>query len=333
MIDWNEPKLKFALRAVQQAACLAADIQQEMVSKALTKEDRSPVTVADFAAQAVVGFLLNQTFPGALLVGEEAADVLRSPGESRTLENVTAYSSRIVPGVNSEDVCNYIDRGVDSPGENYWTLDPIDGTKGFLRKAQYACALAYVEKGSVLLGVLGCPNMTADLQEEIQGEGSLLVASRGGGCWITALRGDLSPGSFSTLFVSERSDPERARLLRSFESSHTNSSQMDSFQQALGGREAPVLMDSQVKYGLLAAGRAEIYLRLLSPGREDYREKIWDQAAGSIIVEEAGGMVTDLDGKGLDFSQGRTLKNNRGICASNGVLHEKALEALWEIRA
>jgi 3'(2'), 5'-bisphosphate nucleotidase len=65
----------------------------------------------------------------------------------------------------------------------------------------------------------------------------------------------------------------------------------------------------------------------------DYREKIWDQAAGSIVVEEAGGIVTDLDGKPLDFSQGRTLKNNRGICASNGALHATALAALKAVKA
>ena len=88
-----------------------------------------------------------------------------------------------------------------------------------------------------------------------------------------------------------------------------------------------------MKYALLASGEGEIYLRLLSPDRMDYREKIWDQAAGSIVVEEAGGMVTDLDGKALDFSRGRTLKDNRGICASNGQLHNEALAVLKKVNA
>ena len=52
-----------------------------------------------------------------------------------------------------------------------------------------------------------------------------------------------------------------------------------------------------------------------------------------MIVEEAGGKVTDLDGKALDFSQGRTLKKNRGICATNGLMHESALNALRKINA
>ena len=228
-------------------------------------------------------------------------------------------------------VCDLIDRGVDAPGERYWTLDPIDGTKGFLRGAQYATALAYVENGVVQLGVLGCPNIRPDLGEDIGGVGSLLVASRGGGSWIAPLRGDLS--SFRPLSVSDQSDTGQARLMRSFESGHTNTSQIDAFQQELGGEAEPVRMDSQVKYALLASGKGEIYLRLLSADRPDYREKIWDQAAGSIIVEEAGGMVTDLNGKDLDFSQGRTLKENRGICASNGQLHADALAALKAVKA
>ena len=333
MINWHDIRVNFALKAVQRATLLASDIQNEMVSEAITKDDRSPVTVADFAAQALVGYLLGRVLPGDLLVGEEKADVLRSPTERETLEIITDFINRLIPDVTPEEVCNYIDRGVDNPGRNYWTLDPIDGTKGFLRGAQYACALAYVEDGVVQLGVLGCPNITPNLKQEKDGEGSILIAVRGKGSWISTLKGDLSPDLFTVMAVSKSSRVEDARLMRSFEAGHTNTSQVDAFQLTLGGNADPVRIDSQVKYALLAAGEGEIYLRLLSPDRTDYKEKIWDQAAGSIIVEEAGGKVTDLDGKDLDFSQGRTLKENRGICATNGLLHNKALEALRAVKA
>jgi 3'(2'), 5'-bisphosphate nucleotidase len=248
------------------------------------------------------------------------------------LERITTFVNRIIPGINPAGVCDSIDRGVDEPGENYWTLDPIDGTKGFLRRAQYATAFAYVEKGRVMLGVLGCPNLTPDLQES-PGGGSLLVASRGGGSWIAPLGAELDGSGFRQLKVSPRSDPEEARLLRSYESGHTDADLIDVFQAELGGKADPVRMDSQAKYALLASGKGEIYLRLLSPAKPDYREKIWDQAAGSIIVEEAGGKVTDLDGRELDFAQGRTLKKNRGICATNGIFHERALQALRAVQA
>lgn len=332
-MDWNKHRIQFALQAVHKAAGLAEEISEEMVTEAITKHDRSPVTVADFAAQAVVGCLLDQTLPDELLVGEEQSDVLRSPQERETLEKVTGFVNRTIPGITPEGICDCIDRGGDSPGRNYWTLDPIDGTKGFLRKAQYATALAYVEDGLVQLGVLGCPNMSTDLQESSPGEGILLIAVRGEGSWIARLKDYDQPEAFSRLGVSQTINPEDARLLRSFESSHTNTDQIDAFQREFGGRAGPVRMDSQVKYALLASGMGEIYLRLLSPDRMDYKEKIWDQAAGSIIIEEAGGIVTDLDGLPLDFSQGRTLKANRGICASNGTFHDRALEALRAVGA
>ena len=60
---------------------------------------------------------------------------------------------------------------------------------------------------------------------------------------------------------------------------------------------------------------------------------IWDQAAGSIVVEEAGGRVSDLDGKPLDFSHGRTLATNRGVLVTNGPLHEAFLAGLKAIGA
>jgi 3'(2'), 5'-bisphosphate nucleotidase len=101
----------------------------------------------------------------------------------------------------------------------------------------------------------------------------------------------------------------------------------------LGTTVDPVLMDSQAKYAVMAAGRGELLFRLRSPAQPQYEEKIWDQAAGSLVVEEAGGRVTDLRGEMLDFDQGRTLCKNIGVLASNGRLHDKALEALHRVGA
>ena len=102
---------------------------------------------------------------------------------------------------------------------------------------------------------------------------------------------------------------------------------------ALGCQAEPVRMDSQAKYALLAAGRGDLLLRLLSASQPDYREMVWDQAAGSILLEEAGGRISDLRGEALDFRLGRTLANNYGILASNGCLHAAALNALSQIDA
>lgn len=330
MIDLNNPEIKFALHAVRQAAQVVQRIQADLVSSTLTKEDRSPVTVADFASQAVVAWLLEQVFPHDPLVAEEDAETLRQPESSQTLEMVTYYVRQFTKRSTPETVCNWVDKGAAPPAGRFWCLDPIDGTKGFLRGDQYAVALALIENGRVALGVLGCPNLTDAYRPDLCGTGSLVVAARGQGAWVTPLD---APGEFSPLNVSQRSKPSQARLLRSFESGHTNVTQIDEFIQIMGISVEPLRMDSQAKYAVLAAGKGDLLLRLLSSAKPDYREKIWDQAAGSIILEEAGGRITDILGKNLDFNQGRTLAKNRGICASNGLLHRPALKALDAIGA
>jgi 3'(2'), 5'-bisphosphate nucleotidase len=330
-LNTETPEIKFAINAVQRASALVQQVQTEMVSSAITKDDRSPVTVADFAAQALVGHLLEQTFPDDPLIGEEDSSVLQTPDEHQTLERITHFVGHYVENANPESVCEWIDRGAAESGERFWTLDPIDGTKGFLRGDQYAVAFALVEDGQVQIGVLGCPNIgTLPLEDGGWGEGEIIVAARGQGTWVLTAHGETP---LRRLSISERKDSAQARLLRSFESGHTNIGQIDYFAEALHVQAEPVRMDSQAKYAVLAAGQAEVYIRLLSPKSHDYREKIWDQAAGSIVTEEAGGQVSDLDGKALDFTQGRTLSKNRGICATNGHLHTATLAALKEIGA
>jgi 3'(2'), 5'-bisphosphate nucleotidase len=85
-------------------------------------------------------------------------------------------------------------------------------------------------------------------------------------------------------------------------------------------------MDSQAKYAAVARGDAEIYLRL--PTRPGYVERIWDHAAGYAILKAAGGTITDIEGKALDFRHGRGLEKNLGIVASNGPAHGQLLEAI-----
>jgi 3'(2'), 5'-bisphosphate nucleotidase len=87
-------------------------------------------------------------------------------------------------------------------------------------------------------------------------------------------------------------------------------------------------MDSQAKYGIVARGEAILYLRVPSPSEPEYREKIWDHAAGFLIAEEAGGKVTDIRGDPLDFSSGVKMEKNHGILVSNGILHDRVLKAL-----
>jgi len=324
-------KVKFAVAAVREATLMVRRVQQELVTPAITKEDRSPVTVADFAAQALVGKRLEEAFPEMGFVGEENADALRGEEGRETLEQITHFVRQAEPDASPEDICKWIDRGAGEAADEFWTLDPVDGTKGFLRRDQYAVALAYIRDGYVRVGVLGCPELVDGVRPEKRGPGSLLVARRTSGSWVASLSGDQE--SWQRLAVSDQANVSGARLLRSVERAHTNTGGIGQLVARLGITADPVPMDSQAKYAVLAAGGGEVNLRLLSPKRLDYREKIWDQAAGSIVVEEAGGKVSDLDGKPLDFSYGRTLATNRGILATNRHLHDTLLTGLKRIGA
>ncbi len=342
----DQPQVQFAIRAVREAAQLVRRIQREMISPALAKKDRSPVTVADFTAQVIVSRLLAERFPEDFLVGEESSAMLRGDGGRETLEQITRFVQGLLPEATAEEICDWIDRAAGNPPAAYWTLDPVDGTKGFLRGDQYAVALAYVECGQGRIGVLGCPELAEASRPGKGTAGSLVVAVRGAGTFTQPLDSlaldDMAPprdaqspagGPWKPLSVSGRCEVATARLLCSVEKAHTDPNGIGALVSALKIAADPVPLDSQAKYALLAAGVGDVNLRLLSPARLDYREKVWDQAAGSIVVEEAGGRVSDLDGKPLDFSQGRTLAVNRGVLATNGFLHEAILDGLQQIGA
>jgi len=327
MLDLNTPEIRFMNRVLREAAYLARAIQDEAAALNLTKDDRSPVTVADFTIQAVAARRLSDAFPGDVLVGEERATRLREAEQAEMLDRITAYAARILPEASRSAVCDWIDLGAGEPGDRFWTLDPVDGTKGYRRGGYYATALALVENGRVTCGGLACPVMAEDCDATALGGGVLALATRDGGAWHTPLARENVP--FAPLAVSSCTEPARARLMRSFESGHTNVEELEAVAAHLGiPPDQCVRMDSQAKYLCMAAGKAELLFRLLSPAQPDYRECIWDQAAGSLIIEAAGGKVTDLRGLPLDFSSGRKLTNNTGVFASNGTLHDAGLAAL-----
>jgi len=321
-----ELERRVAVEAVLKACSLCAAVQSAHLSMgAIDKEDRSPVTVADFGAQALISELLASRFPDISLVSEEDSALLRDPNHGRLKDLVIDYVHRFGPGPADETgIFKAIDRGKALGGAKglFWTLDPIDGTKGFLRGDQYAVALALIENGEVTMGVMGCPSLPLHSLQDKNSLGCLFVAVKGEGTYVRSLD---DPGE-TKIAVSSVTDPAEALFCESFEPSHSSHDQVARILENLGAKRPPLRMDSQGKYGLLARGEGTVYLRL--PTRKSYEEKIWDHAAGMIIVEEAGGRVTDLHGKALDFSCGRTLNNNQGIVATNSLLHERMLEAI-----
>ena len=321
-----EAELQAGIAAVRAASRVCRSVQQRLATaEALEKKDKSPVTVADFASQAIVCEQLMRALPGDAVVGEEGSEELRQGEQANLLEAVVREVTSETPG-DAASVLSWIDRGgAEATSERYWTLDPIDGTKGFLRGEQYAVALGLLEKGEVVVGVLGCPN----LDDGSGAEGALFVAARGQGAQVLPLFGVGDAGQ--AISVSDVTATADARFCESVESGHSNQDQSAKIAAGLGITQEPFRIDSQCKYAAIARGDASIYLRM--PTRADYREKIWDHAAGKLVVEEAGGRVTDVEGNPLDFTHGRTLDANRGVVATCGPIHDEVIAVVKKVRA
>ncbi len=324
-MDENSLEVRTALQAVRMASDLCRRVRNDLGAEgSILKDDRSPVTVADFASQAILCKTIRESFPEDAIAAEENSKELREPDRSGILDRVTSYVARLAPGSSPKDVCTWIDYGTHSVAERYWAVDPIDGTKGFLRNDQYAIAIALVEKGTVKLGLLGCPNLYADPGHPDGERGCIFLGIRGKG----SVQIDGAGVMRKVLAVSKVKNPREASFAESVESEHGDLRSHARLASAMGILAPPLKMDSQAKYGILARGEVTFYIRIPSSSAPGYKENVWDHAAGSIITEEAGGRVTDILERPLDFASGIRMEKNHGILASNGMLHDTVLRAL-----
>ena len=326
-LDSFESDTRVAIRTARDAIRLARSL--EGCALASTKSDRSPVTIADLAIQAVVAERLAEAFPHDSLIAEEDAGLLRA--DPNLASQVVDAVRQIVPDATVGRVVARIGDAGSGPRSRFWTLDPIDGTKGFLHGRQYVIALALVVDGAVQMSVIGCPRLSFVHTDagvtigELPAHGGMAIAVRGHGAWWSAAGED----ACRRLAVSTRRDVSFARVVQSFDQRHGDPERFARVLRCLGDVE-PLLMDSQAKHVTVAAGVNDLLMRF--PPDAGFHDAVWDQAAGALLIEEAGGCVTDLAGQPLDFTGGRRLLRNTGMLASNGLLHRAALEAVQRAR-
>jgi 3'(2'), 5'-bisphosphate nucleotidase len=161
-----------AIRAVRNAARLCRAVGSQIRPEMFDKKDKSPVTVADFGSQALICRALAEAFPDDPIIAEEDSAELRRAENAAILDRVVEHVRAIEPAKDPspDEVCGWIDRG--ATGEyrgRFWTVDPIDGTKGFLRGEQYAVALALVVDGQVVVAGLACPNLDFSMRDGSRG--------------------------------------------------------------------------------------------------------------------------------------------------------------------
>ncbi|KAL8103884.1 hypothetical protein AgCh_028180 [Apium graveolens] len=226
-------ELEAAVDVVERACCLCVEVKKSLFSsegRILEKNDQTPVTIADFGVQALVSLELGRLFPSIPLVAEEDSAFLRSNNLANSVLDVVFDKAEFSgKPLSEDDVLDTIDRGgkdafvFGSSPATYWVLDPIDGTKGFLKgsEALYVVGLSLVVEGDVVLGVMGCPNWqeedsskpTIEIQEYndiISRLGVVMVAHVGCGTWKKRLN-DISSntenmaGSWIRCFVDKYS--------------------------------------------------------------------------------------------------------------------------------
>lgn len=232
----------------------------------------------------------------------------------------------------------------------YFIIDPIDGTKGFIRQAQFAVGLGIVDAatGDILGSIIACPKLehsfepntlshSTQFDRKPQGTGSLFYAVRGEGARYVEL---LSLDTPRLLQLNQAPTPvESVTFLASAERSHSNVDYpLYCFAEMCPNSHAtqPTILrlDSMAKYCMLARGDGDVLLRFPNP---EYHEKVWDILPGLLVLEEeAGGRVSHADGSTITHTPGEvSLTNTSGIVAtSHGgfSFHKKVLKALENVR-
>ncbi|KYQ93054.1 hypothetical protein DLAC_05664 [Tieghemostelium lacteum] len=322
-----------ALKAVEKASFACVEIQKQLVSlDTITKKDQSPVTVADYTVQALVIYELMKEFKNHKeidypIIAEEDSNTLSTQQDvqSKVLSYFNHYTkenyspeqlSQLLDGSKS-------DLATKKASNRWWTLDPIDGTLGFLRNDQYAIALALMEHNKPVLGVLGCPSLPVVSMKDTSEKGCVFVALKGCGSFMKSLS---NLDKEIPISVSSQSDQTKAIFTESYVSRGFGHELNSKISSHMGVNQEALKIDSQCKYAMVARGESDVYLRLTDV---NYKECIWDHASGHIIVEEAGGVVTDYKGQELNYSlNSEKLIENVGILCSNKKLYPFVKDAI-----
>jgi 3'(2'), 5'-bisphosphate nucleotidase len=358
-------ELQLALQAVHTASLLTKSVLRSLKNNvsAETKSDDSPVTIADFAAQAILIAALHSAYPNDAFIGEESTDALRQNDALaqnvwdlvlRAKDEVAARPSKSgAVHLNSfpaskQDMFNLIDRGgkgsVTGSGR-VWVMDPVDGTATFMQGQQYAVCLCLLVDGVQEVGVIGCPNLDFDVNGALgqyvhedhvdeEGCGVVLSAVKGQGTYVRSMQ------------VSGLGEPRRVDLsslpvpaldkLNFVEATIGKTSLSQTEHKAVAeslGTTWPgtVLWSQQMKYVALTLGATHVHLRI--PKTKDRFTYIWDHAGGHLLFQEAGGMIRDFNGQHIDFSQGRKIKGevNYGMIATMPGLFEHVDRAVKDV--
>ncbi|KAL6707203.1 hypothetical protein ACN47E_004750 [Coniothyrium glycines] len=343
-------ELGLALHAVHTASLLTKSVLRSLSNSvtAETKPDDSPVTIADFAAQALLISFLSAAFPSDTFIGEESADALRQNEalaqrvwllvlRARDELHARVAQSGDVPvkfPESVEDMFARIDAGGKSQvtGEGrVWVMDPVDGTATFMQGQQYAVCLCLLVDGVQTVGVIGCPNLAFEVhgplgktrvhedQVDAEGFGVVLSAVEGQGTSVRAMRADGlgEPRKVDLTTLPTKDLSELDFVETTLGKTSLSQGEHKAVAESLGAAwPGTVIWAQQMKHVALTLGATDVMVRI--PKTEDRFTYIWDHAGGHLLFQEAGGLIKDFNGKPIDFSHGRQIKgeHNFGMIAA-----------------
>jgi len=274
------------------AASLCQTIQEELVDPA-QKDGREPVTIADYASQALIGNALASNYPDDAVLSEERSEefMLLLSDEQRAL--VQRYVTDAVGGyVFEEEICAWLDYGKQKTAPRTWVIDPIDGTVNFFHGSPWwCCSVAAQVGGRSVAGAVFAPEL-----------GWLFEATADGpALW-----------NGRPLRVSDVARTDLAMI-------HTGADKADLGEHSFRFLRAVAAMAQRARI----TGAAAIDICLVAAGRADaFFESgiyLWDMAAAGLLVERAGGACEIL----------RAYDGYRmAVLASNGRLHAPIRDAL-----
>lgn len=301
MSSFNK-ELSLAIKLVKKASKITEWFRKEKILS-FEKEDESPVTLADFASQIFIISKIKELFPEDQIIAEEDSGAFLNINAENIIKK--CYNSlNLVFEDGFKDTLNY--RG--SISNRQWTIDPIDGTKGFQKHLAYAIGIGFMVQSEPTVCAISVPNYN-------ERNLTIFSAEKNHGAKVS-----YGNQNFNPIKVSENNIIKNFRVCHSL---HYDKPWVMNFARSLGITSF-VQMDSMAKFCMVADSAADLYIKPLNI-KSSFT---WDFLPGDLLVKEAGGVITDLFGNSINYLNEKCIVTAPGLIASNGVLHKDLLNAL-----
>ena len=303
MSQYNR-ELKFAIEIVRKASIITEWFRKKGIkSFSFKKSDQSPVTLADFASQIYLISQLREFFQDDQIIAEEENIEFIDQKAENLIKQCFEELNLIGLEILKENIRYHGKSSV-----RQWTIDPIDGTIGYQKDLSYAIGVGFMIESNPKICAIAIPNYNEKAL-------AIFSAEKNQGAQVS-----FNKNVFKPIKVNLNEDIRNIRLCHSL---HYDQPWVLNFAQEIGIRNF-IQIDSMAKFCMVADGTADLYIKPL----DQEHSFTWDFMPGDLLVREAGGNVTDLNGERLKFKEKKCLWTKPGIIASNSRLQKKVIELI-----